>query len=129
MTRKKYEELELDDGTIIRYRRHENGGGMVALRAAVDPSARIEENAWVDQDAAVGPEARLCGGCWLEPGARVAAGAHVGTAARVGPGAVVDERARIGSRAHIGAGAKVRCGGFVSPDTDIPAAGQYTRAA
>src|SRR5699024_8146167 len=71
--KKKYEELELEDGTLVRCRRHENGGGMVAMRAAVDPSARIEENAWVDQDATVGADARLGASCWVEPGARIGA--------------------------------------------------------
>lgn len=129
MPRKKYENLELDDGTVVRYRRHENGGGMVAMRAHADPSARIEEDAWVDQDAIVGAGARLGRWCWLEPGARVGAEAYLASAVRVGPGAAVGERARVGSRTHIGPGARVRRAASVSADSLIQATGQDVSAA
>src|SRR5699024_6472963 len=129
MRKKKYEELELADGTVVRYRRHENGGGMVAIRAFADPRARIEENAWVDQDATVGADARLGASCWVEPGAQIGTGAYLATAVRVGQGVVVGDRARIGSRTHLRAGARVRPGAVISPDAEIQAAVHDSRAA
>lgn len=128
MRKRKYEELELDDGTVVRYRRHDNGGGMVAMRAQADPSARIEETAWVDPDATVCADARLGPGCWVEPGARVEKGAYLATAVHVGADAVVGPYARIGSRTRLGAGAHVLARVTVGTDLEIPAGARVTSA-
>src|SRR5690606_7267389 len=53
MRLKKYEYLENEDGKVVRYRRHENGGGHVADGADVHPDAYIGPAAWVDPGATV----------------------------------------------------------------------------
>ena len=70
--RKRYEELETDDGTVVRYRRHDNGGGLVAQTASVDPSAYVAETAWVDPGALVSGGVRVGAHVWIEAGAVVA---------------------------------------------------------
>ena len=82
--KKRYEELETDDGTTVRYRRHDNGGGLVAMAATVDPTTYVAETAWVD------------------PGARIGGGVHIGAHVWVEPDAVVGPYSQLGTHVHVG---------------------------
>ena len=73
--RKKYEEFEEDNGTVLRYARHENGGGSVEVNAHVDPTAYVAQSAYVDRGATVGAGARIGIGSWVDHDAVVCAGA------------------------------------------------------
>ncbi len=116
---KRYEDLEKDDGTVVRYRRHENGDGLVAAGARVDPSAFVASTAWVDPGAVVGPDVRIGAHTWLEAGAKVQAGARLGTHVHVGKDAVVGLRARLGSRVTVAARAVVEHGVLVEAETTV----------
>jgi UDP-3-O-[3-hydroxymyristoyl] glucosamine N-acyltransferase len=116
---KKYEVLDHDDGRSVRYRRHENGGGLVATGATVDERAYLAQSVWVDPGAVIGAGAHIGSGGWIEPGARIDAGVRIASNVRVGPGAHVGARARIGSRSRIGAQAKVAPGVTLEPDSDL----------
>src|SRR5690606_5597600 len=83
--RRKYEEVEADDGTVLRYARHPNGGGLVERTAHVHPTAWVADTAYVDPGARVGADAHLDAGAWVDRGAVVAAGARIGANAHVGP--------------------------------------------
>lgn len=48
-----YEELENDDGTVTRYKRHLNGRGRIAATATVDATAWIDPSAYVEDGATV----------------------------------------------------------------------------
>ena len=65
---KRYEELETEDGKVVRYQRHENGGGLVAKGAMVDPTAYVADSAWVDPGAVVEAGASVGKYAWIEPG-------------------------------------------------------------
>lgn len=119
MRRRKYEEFEEDNGTVLRYARHDNGGGFVESHAHVDPAAYVAENAYVDRGAVVGAGARIATGAWIDRGAVVHAGASIGTTAHVAAGAVVGRDARIGARVKIGANAHVWDGARVDSDDVI----------
>lgn len=125
--KKRYEDLETDDGTVVRYRRHDNGGGLVAQTASVDPTAFVAETAWVDPGAQVGGGARVGAHVWLEPGAVVGPHAQLGTHVHVGRGAVVGAAARLGTRVSVGSGARLAAGVAVSADESIPDHALVTR--
>lgn len=116
---KRYEDLEQDDGTVVRYRRHENGDGLVAAGAHVDPSAFVAPTAWVDPHAEVGAGVRVGAHAWVEAGAAVHAGATLGTHVHVGRDAVVGPGARLSSRVTVDAGAVVGRGAYVEPETTV----------
>ena len=97
MRQRKYEEFDADNGTALRYSRHENGGGFVESRARVATTAHVGPSAYVDRGAIVGAYARIGSGAWIDGGAVVHEGAVIGPAAHIGPGAVVGRGAKIGS--------------------------------
>ena len=70
MRRRKYEEFEEDNGTMLRYARHDNGGGFVESHAHVAPTAFVGEHAYVDRGAVVGEGARIASGAWIDRAAR-----------------------------------------------------------
>ncbi len=81
-------------------------------RAAVAPSAVIEEGAWVGPFAFVGREARIGAGSRIEPLSYVGARARVGSGCRVGPGATLLDGCSLGAGGVLGPGAVVGAAGF-----------------
>ena len=57
--RVKYVEIEQDNGAVLRYVHHANGGGLVESSAAVDPTAFVAASAYVDQGAHVAARVRI----------------------------------------------------------------------
>lgn len=110
------EELELDDGTIVRYRRHENGGGRVALNATVHATAFIAESAWVDPGAVVQAGARVARFSWIERHASIGPWSVIADSVRVGAGAVIGNGCRIGPHAQVGPKAQVPDGVVIAED-------------
>lgn len=117
--RRRYEELETEDGKVVRYQRHENGGGLVAKGAQVDPTAYLADSAWVDPGAVVEAGASVGKFCWVEPGAVVQARARLGSHVHVGREAVVGRGARLGTRVEVGAHARLDAGLVVEPEAKI----------
>jgi UDP-3-O-[3-hydroxymyristoyl] glucosamine N-acyltransferase len=132
---RKYEEFDADNGTALRYSRHENGGGFVESRARVAATAHVGPSAYVDRGAIVGAYARIGSGAWIDGGAIVHEGAVIGPAAHIGPGAVVGRGARIGSRVKIGAeahvwdAARVESDEIIRPSSVVHADSRGRRAA
>ena len=148
MRRKKYEEFEEDNGTVLRYARHENGGGSVEVNAHVDPTAYVAQSAYVDRGATVGAGARIGIGSWVDHDAVVCAGAKsildlrltleyletygvpvvdsgvcpgavIGSAVHVGAGAVVGRGAKLGARVKVGDYAHLWDSVSIEPDEVI----------
>ncbi len=126
---KRYEDLENDDGTVVRYRRHDNGGGLIGAGADAAEDAYVASTAWVDPRARVDAGAHLGDHVWLESGAVVETGARLGSHVHVEPGAVVGAGARLGTRVTVGAGARVEPGVVVPSDQTIPAGTVLRRSA
>ena len=76
MRQRKYEEFDADNGTALRYSRHENGGGFVESRARVAATAHVGPSAYVDRGAIVGAYARIGSGAWIDVGPSVPRGQH-----------------------------------------------------
>src|SRR4051812_28739462 len=49
---KQFEEFE-DDGVVLKYRRHSNGRGLVAMTAKADPTAFVAPSAYIEADSRV----------------------------------------------------------------------------
>lgn len=88
-------EIEDDDGVVLRYSRHPNGGGMVEASARVHHDAWIDASAYVDPGARVHARAHVAAGAWIDRGAVVREGATVGRYAHVGPAAVIGRSTRL----------------------------------
>ncbi len=116
---KRYEELETEDGKVVRYQRHENGGGLVAKGAKVDPTAYVADSAWVDPGAVVEAGASVGRYVWIEPGAVVQERARLGSHVHVGRDAVVGSGCRLGVRVDVGAHAQLDARLVVEPEARI----------
>src|SRR5262245_25747152 len=105
--RKKFVEIEEDNGSVLRYFHHENGDGLVEKTAAVDPTAYVDKSAYVDPRARVEAGVRVGSGAWIDQDAVVHERAEVGTGAHIGPEAVVGRGAKVGARTKIGARSRI----------------------
>lgn len=112
---KNYVDIEFDDGTVLRYRKHANGRGLVAHGAKVHADAFVAPNAYIEPGAQVGAGACVGTGAWIESGAIVATGVHIEPGAHIGRNAHVGEDVRVGVRVHLGTAA------IVLPGTQLPA--------
>ncbi len=114
-----YEELEHDDGSVTRYRKHVNGRGRIASNAMVDPDGvhrveRVRRGGGHDR-----PSGADRAGSWVDREATVGAGAQIGTGVRIGPAAVVGAGSKIGSHSRIGASARIAAGVSVGADSVV----------
>ena len=70
-------DVELEKGEVSKYRRHENGRGLVSPSARVNPSAYVSSAAYVESDAQIGPGSWIGQGSWIDRGAFIADGAVI----------------------------------------------------
>ena len=88
-------EFEDDNGQVVRYVRHANGGAQVGERS------RIGAGSWLDLDVIVGEDVVVAGNVHLGPRTRVEDGTWIGTGARVGSDVVIGRGARVGPDAVV----------------------------
>lgn len=81
-------------------------------RAAVDPTARIDAEAWVGPFAYVGPRVEVGAGTRVEPFSYLGDGVCVGKGCRLGPGAMVLQGCTVEDGVVLGPGAVVGSDGF-----------------
>src|SRR3989338_7474305 len=79
----------------VKYHRHENGGGLVAETATVDPTEYVGPNAWVHDRAQVLDLVRI------EDKAEVRGNTRVTARAKVCGSSIVDDTAQIGGSVEI----------------------------
>ena len=121
-------EFEDDNGHVVRYVRHANGGRLVSPQARVHEAAMVASTAYVEAGAQVGarsdrrgelagsrrdrrgrrrrrreraprPRTRAEDGTWIGTGARVGSDVVIGRGGRVAPDAVVRDAAVVRRRA------------------------------
>jgi UDP-3-O-[3-hydroxymyristoyl] glucosamine N-acyltransferase len=106
-------EFEDDNGQVVRYVRHANGGGLVSPRARVHEAAMVASTAYVEAGAQVGDRCRIGAGSWLDldvivgEDVVVAANVHLGPRTRAEDGTWIGTGARVGSDVVIARGARV----------------------
>ena len=122
-------EFEDDNGQVVRYVRHANGGGLVSPRAQVHEAAMVASTVYVEAGAQVGDRSRVGAGSWLDhdvivgEDVVVAANVHFGPRTRAEDGTWIGTGARVGSDVVIGRGARV------APDAVVPDAAVVRRRA
>jgi len=106
-------EFEDDNGQVVRYVRHANGGGLVSPQARVHEAAVVAPTAYVEAGAQVGDRSRIGEGSWLDhdgiggEDVVVAGNVHLGPRTRAEDGTWIGAGARVGSDVLIGRGARV----------------------
>src|SRR3954462_10736182 len=93
---KQFEEFE-DGGVVLKYRRHSNGRGLVAMTAKADPTAYVAPTAYIEADSRVAQDGRMGEGGWIGRDPRVGRGSILGAKVHIGPGSVSGRGAKIGS--------------------------------
>ena len=118
-------EFENDDGQVVHYVRHVNGGGLVAPGARVHEGAWVAATAYVEAGARVGDRSRIADGSWLDHGVLVGEdvlvdrNVHLGPRTRVHSGARIGAGARVGSDVVIGHGARLPTDAIVADGTVV----------
>ena len=123
---RKIEEVEDDAGVVTRYRRHANGGGLVAPGAQVDESAFIGATTYIEVGARVGRGSWIGGGNWIDRDATIGHHVFIGEDVHVGRGAVLGNEVRIGSHSRVGVDARIGHGVKLNRDSKVPDAGVIT---
>ncbi len=127
-------EFEDDDGQVVRYLRHVNGGGLVSPGARVHEGASVASTAYVEAGARVGDRSRIGEGSWLENDVLVGEGVvidrnvHLGPRTRVHDGVRIGAGARIGSDVVIGRGARLPADAIVSDGTVVRRSARSARS-
>src|SRR5665647_3181886 len=94
-------EFEDDNGRVVRYVRHANGGGLVSPEARVQEGAMVASTAYVEAGAQVGDRSRIGAGRWLDlvvivgEDVVVAGNVHLGPRTRVEDGTWIGTGARV----------------------------------
>ena len=120
MPRRTHFEVELETGEVARYRRHENGRGLVSTGAEVNPSAYVSSAAYVESDAQVGDQSWIGQGSWIDRGAILGTRVFVGANVHVGADAIIGHGARLASNTTIGRGALIADGAVIDHELQIP---------
>lgn len=112
-------EFENDDGRVVRYVRHPNGGGLVSPDAQVHDSVVVASTAYVEAGARVGERSRIGAGSWLDHDVVVGTGVVVAGKVHLGPRTRVEDESWIGTGARVGADVTVARGARVPPDAVV----------
>lgn len=113
-------EVELEKGELTKYRRHENGRGLVSPSATVNPSAFVSSTTYVESDAQIGPESWIGQGSWVDHGAIIGARVFVGANVHIGADAIVGNEARLASHTNIGRGVFIADGAVIDHEIQVP---------
>ncbi|WP_448631169.1 transferase [Cellulomonas soli] len=114
-----YEEIELADGHSSIYRRHDNGGGHVALDAQAHSSAYVADTSWVDSGATLRAGVRVGQHCWIERDAQVESGAVLGDHVHLGAGVVVGAGSHLGHHVSVAAGRQLVAASEIADETQV----------
>ena len=113
-------EVELENGRLTKYQRHENGRGLISPNASVNPSAYVSSTTYVESGARVGPDSWIGQGSWIDHGAIIGARVFVGANVHVGSDAIVGNNARLASHTIIGRGAFIADGAVIDHEIQVP---------
>jgi UDP-3-O-[3-hydroxymyristoyl] glucosamine N-acyltransferase len=114
------EEVETENGTVLKYQHHMNGRGFVSPRARVQLSTFVAASAYVEADARVGDNCSIGSGSWIDQGVVLGERVAIGQNVHIGRETVVGNDARIGSHSRIGAHSSIGGGVRIQSDAQIP---------
>ncbi len=113
-------EFEDDNGKVVRYVRHANGGGLVSPQARVHEAAMVASTAYVEAGAQVGERTRIGAGSWLDHDVIVGANVVVASNVHLGQRTRAEDGTWVGTGARVGADVVIRRGARVEPDAVVP---------
>ena len=113
-------EVELENGRVTKYQRHENGRGLVSPNATVNPTAFVSSTTYVESDAQIGPGSWIGQGSWIDHGAIIGARVFVGAHVHVGADAIIGNEARLASHTNIGRAAFIADGAVIDHEIQVP---------
>ena len=122
-------EFEDDNGQVVRYVRHANGGGLISPRARVHEAAMVASTAYVEAGAQVGDRSRIGAGSWLDHDVIVGKDVVVAGNVHLGPRTRAEDGTWIGTGARVGSDVIIRRGARVAPDTVVRDAAVVRRRA
>ena len=120
-------EFEDDNGQVVRYVRHANGGGLVSPRARVHKAAMVVSTAYVEAGAQVGDRSRIGAGSWLDHDVIVGKDVVVAGNVHLGPRTRAEDGTWIGTGARVGSDVVIERGARVTPDAVVPDAAVVRR--
>jgi carbonic anhydrase/acetyltransferase-like protein (isoleucine patch superfamily) len=112
-------QFEDDNGQMVRYVRHANGGGLVSPQARVHEGAMVASTAYVEAGARVGDGSRIGAGSWLDHDVIVAEDVVVAGNVHLGPRTRAEEGTWIGTGARVGSDVVIARGARVAPDAVV----------
>ncbi|MEO6142838.1 MAG: transferase [Dermatophilaceae bacterium] len=113
-------EFEDDNGKVVRYVRHANGGGLVSPHARVHEAAMVASTAYVEAGARVGDRSRIGAGSWLDYDVIVGEDVVVAGNVHLGQRTRAEDGTWIGTGARVGSDVVIRRGARVEPDAVVP---------
>lgn len=113
------EEVEVENGIVLKYQHHANGRGFVAPKARVMPSSFVAASAYVEADARVGDNCTIGSGSWIDEGVILGERVFVGQNVHIGRATAVGNDVRIGSHSRIGSGVRIAGGLRIDADAKI----------
>jgi len=122
-------EFEDDNGQVVRYVRHANGGGLVSPRARVHEAAMVASTAYVEAGAQMGDRSRIGAGSWLDHDVIVGEDVVVAGNVHLGPRTRAEDGTWIGTGARVGSDVVIRRGARVAPDAVVRDAAVVRRRA
>lgn len=112
-------EFEDDNGQVVRYVRHANGGGLVSPRAQVHEAAVVAATAYVEAGVQVGDRSRIGAGSWLDHDVIVGKDVVVAGNVHLGPRTRAEDGTWIGTGARVGSDVVIERGARVAPDAVV----------
>ena len=112
-------EFEDDNGQVVRYVRHANGGGLVSPRARVHEAAMVASTAYVEAGVQVGDRSRVGTGSWLDHDVIVGKDVVVAGNVHLGPRTRAEDGTWIGTGARVGSDVVIERGARVAPDSVV----------
>ena len=122
-------EFEDDNGKVVRYVRHANGGGLVSPRARVHEAAMVASTAYVEAGVQVGDRSRIGAGSWLDHDVIVGKDVVVAGNVHLGPRTRAKDGTWIGTGARVGSDVVIEGGARVAPDAVVQDASVVRRRA
>jgi len=112
-------EFENDNGQVVRYVRHANGGGLVSPQARVQEAAMVASTAYVEAGAQVGDRSRIGAWSWLDHDVIVGTDVVVAANVHLGPRTRAEDGTWIGTGARVGSDVVIERGARVAPDAVV----------
>ena len=113
------EEVEAENGTVLKYQHHANGRGFVSPKARVQASTFVAATAYIEADARIGDNGTIGSGSWIDQGVVLGERVFIGQNVHIGRDTVVGNDVRLGSHSRIGTNVRIAGGMRIDADAQV----------